>query len=230
MIAHKSPDGRTESVKEHILKTKMLCEIKGKRCGMSQIMSLCATLHDIGKEKIAFEQYLESDEITRHRLKGSVAHASTGAKYLYDNCHAMNGNEEILKELMSYCIAAHHGLFDCVNKEQEDKFSEKITTVENYDEACENAKNDFLNEYNLENQFQMAYQEFQKILFNISKVLNSREESLFYISCLQRLMLSILIDSDWEATSSFMDNEELKPEKPEERYIIFEQAIVNFDN
>ena len=51
MIAHISDDGlnREESVAEHTQKTVFLCSEKGKKCGISQIMSLCGIMHDIGK-------------------------------------------------------------------------------------------------------------------------------------------------------------------------------------
>ena len=51
MTAHISEDGlqREETVAEHTENTRFLCDKKGKRCGMSQIMSLCGIYHDTGK-------------------------------------------------------------------------------------------------------------------------------------------------------------------------------------
>ena len=51
MAAHISNDGlsREESIAEHTEKTRFLCDEKGKRCGLSHLMSLCGILYDLGK-------------------------------------------------------------------------------------------------------------------------------------------------------------------------------------
>ena len=230
MIAHISSDGKEETVAEHTEKTKQLCEIKGKQCGIAEIMSLCAKLHDIGKEKQIFTDYLHMDEIERKKLKGSIAHASTGAKYIYDKLHSKNNiNKKILVELISYCIAAHHGLFDCVDESRNDKFNEKISNVKDYTEACENAEREVLSNYNIEDSFDRAYEEFEVILNKIMNILKDNNEFFFYLSALERLMLSVLIDSDWEATSNFVNGKTIKDEKIDSKNVIFEHAYQNFN-
>lgn len=223
LIAHISDDGfhREESVAEHTEKTVFLCDKKGKRCGTGQIMSLCALLHDMGKNKQVFADYLQADENIRRKLKGTIAHASTGAKYIYDKYPDESGERKYMIEMISYTIAAHHGLFDCVDIEHHDLFSKKLSQVDDYVEAYGNAKRDYLDEYKLEIIFEKASEEFHlawnkiKEIWNrlkpllVSKFHGEAKEMLidckfFLLSCLQRLMLSILIDSDWEATSDFM--------------------------
>lgn len=226
MTAHISDDGlkREESVAEHTKKTAFLCDEKGKRCGLSQVMLLCGILHDIGKNKQAFHDYIYADENTRQKMRGTVAHASTGAKYLYDMYHSDNStNVKILTEMISYAVAAHHGIFDCVDIDHTDLFSKKVSDAADYEEACSNAKKDYLGEIEIDQIFAGALEEFDRV-YNKIKGLYARLKSLllsknaqltretqmdsrlFLFSCLQRLILSILIDSDWEATSDFMDN------------------------
>ena len=226
MTAHISEDGlnREESVAEHTKKTVFLCAEKGKRCGLPQVMSLCGMLHDMGKNKQKFNDYIHSDEKTKQKLRGTVAHASTGAKYLYDMYHTDDSNNvKILTEMISYAVAAHHGVFDCVDVDHTDLFSKKVSEIVDYDEACSNARKDYLDEMELDQVFASAIEEFDstqdkiKGLYTRLKTLllsknnqNAKETlfncRLFLFSCLQRLILSILIDSDWEATSDFMDN------------------------
>ena len=129
---------------------------------------------------------------------------------------------KILTELISYAVAAHHGLFDCVDLDHGDLFSKKVDRVEDYDEACGNAENDYLAEMELGQRFADALEEFHGIQEKIRKlytrlkpliesknIQNAKEAAFqcrqFLFSCLQRLILSILIDSDWEATSDFME-------------------------
>lgn len=231
MIAHIAADKREETIAEHTEKTRQLCALKGKRCGISEIMSFCAIFHDLGKAKKSFSDYLHSDEQTRQRLRGSIAHASTGAKYVYDKYHNTKViNQKVFTELAAYCIAAHHGLFDCVDEERCDKFSEKINHVEDYTEACENGAKEVLESYMVDEIYDNAYHEFVEVLKKITPLVHETNEMYFYLSCLQRLMLSILIDSDWEATSEFMSTGELLEKETGNTEEIFRQAIGNLDD
>ena len=248
MVAHISNDGlnREESVAEHTEKARFLCNEKGKRCGLSHLMSLCGILHDVGKNKQEFDDYLHADERTRQKQRGSIAHASTGAKYIYDMHHEEPGNIKYMVEMISYAIAAHHGLFDCIDIEHADKFSKRLSEVDSYDETCRCARRDYLDGYELDKIFEDSADEFNlvcnkmKSLFNrIRSGWKSRKEPniverllecrFFLLACLQRLILSILIDSDWESTSDFMRHIDTLSKSP--KFIpqeIFEKAGENF--
>ncbi len=253
MIAHISEDGlnRKESVAEHTKKTVFLCGEKGRRCGLARVMSLCAIYHDMGKEKDSFSTYILADEKVRRKLKGTISHASTGAKYIYERYHDslgdVKGSAKIMVEMISYAIAAHHGMFDCVDADHNDLFFAKLNKVDDYDEAYRNAKQDYLSEYDEERIFREAAEEFDlcwnriKELFGRLKPLllsghniNAKEAMedcrLYLLACLQRLILSILIDSDWEATSDFMNNVDVlsKPAAYNTKDI-FRQAGRNFE-
>ena len=39
--------------------------------------------------------------------------------------------------MISYAVAAHHGLFDCVDIEHTDIFSKKLSQVDDYEEATD---------------------------------------------------------------------------------------------
>lgn len=253
MVAHISEDGlnREESVAEHTKKTVFLCNEKGKRCGLSQVMLLCGIYHDTGKNKQKYDNYLHNDKAIRQKLRGTIAHASTGAKYFYDmyydNFIENSKSIKYMIEMISYAIAAHHGLFDCVNIEHIDIFLKKLDKVDDYNEACNNAKQDYLNEYELDKIFKNAANEFNIVwdkmreLFNIlkPKIMSKNDKNVkemlfecrfFLFSCLQRLILSILIDSDWEATSDFMENiNTLSKQSKFDKKEIFKKAKENFE-
>lgn len=261
MVAHISEDGlkREESVSEHTEKTAHLCKEKGKRCKISNIMSFCAVVHDMGKNKKKFNEYILADEKEHKRLRGTITHASTGAKYVYDMYHGSEKKStKILTEIISYAVAAHHGIFDCINLKQEDIFCKKITNVEDYDEAFQTAKGDYLDAYKLDEVFNKALDEFDYIQ---SEIIDSREKvkelfkerykqsgedirviqnkmkkllfeyQMFFYACLQRLILSILIDSDWEATSDFMTGiDTLSKRINADTNHIFKKAEQNYDS
>ena len=253
MIAHISEDGlnRKESVAEHTKKTVFLCGEKGRRCGLARVMSLCAIYHDMGKEKDSFSTYILADEKVRRKLKGTISHASTGAKYIYERYHDsrgdVKGSAKIMVEMISYAIAAHHGMFDCVDADHNDIFFAKLNKVDDYDEAYRNAKQDYLSEYDEERIFREAAEEFDLCWNRINELfgrlkplllsghnINAKEAMencrLYLLACLQRLILSILIDSDWEATSYFMNNVDVlsKPAAYNTKDI-FQQAGRNFE-
>ena len=146
LIAHISDDGynREETVAEHTQKTVFLCKEKGKRCGLAAFMSLCGIFHDMGKNKQKFDTYIHADEKRKKSLRGTIAHASTGARYIYDAYHDSPGNTKVMAEMISYAIAAHHGLFDCVDKKHTDLFFARLHRVDDYEEACKKAKRDYL--------------------------------------------------------------------------------------
>ncbi|MDE6905503.1 MAG: CRISPR-associated helicase Cas3' [Lachnospiraceae bacterium] len=244
--AHIAEDGsgREESVEEHTKKTAYLCREKGKRLRLPQVMSLCGILHDMGKNKQKFEDYISSDEREKRRLRGSIPHASTGAKYIYDMCHDKGGNVQILTEMISYAVAAHHGMFDCVDAEQRDVFLKKVSQVEDYEEAQKNALKGYLFQYETEKIFEEALQEFALVWDRLNGVLkklkpeflkreNPREAfsdcSFFLFSCLQRLLLSVLIDADWEATADFMsDVDTLEKQVYVDAGEVFREALCNY--
>ncbi len=167
MTAHISDDGqnREESVAEHTKKTVFLCRKKGERVGISQVMSLCALLHDMGKNKKKFDDYIHADKEKRQKLRGTVAHASTGAKYICKMQHkAKDQADKIMVEMISYAIAAHHGLFDRVTEDRTDLFFQKTDSVEDYEESCRNAQADYLSEYDLDQIFLESSAEFKIFL------------------------------------------------------------------
>lgn len=252
MIAHVSEDGlgREETVSEHTAKTEYLCQKKGSRCGIASIMSLCAVVHDMGKNKKTFDDYIHADTNSQKKLRGSIAHASTGAKYIYDKYHTSTNRKKILAELIAYAVAAHHGIFDCVKIDETDEFMRKLTDPQDYEEACRNADEDYLKEYAIDQLFTDALSEFDKIysqMGSLGKKLQAGQNSdntsrlagwdrkqvyqyiSFMLSALQRLMLSVLIDADWEATSDFMADIDSRTKQPVfDRKEIFVKAGENF--
>lgn len=252
MTAHISDDGlnREESVAEHTEKTVFLCGQKGKRCGIFHLMSLCGLFHDMGKNKQKFDYYIHADDRMRQQLRGTVAHASTGAKYIYDKYHGQSDHAKYMKymvEIISYAIAAHHGLFDCVDITHADLFSRKLDKVEDYDEAYHTAEREYLDKYEWNKFFEKASGEF-RLIWNqmgesfdrLKPLMKARYEQKtvgmlvdykrFMLGAMQRLVLSILIDSDWEATSDFMGQiDTMSKEVTFHREEVFEKAKENFE-
>lgn len=92
-IAHRSDDGRTQSIKEHL-------EGTAKRSGDNAVMwlkpyaVLAGLIHDIGKYTKDFQRRIRNEKIR-------VEHAFYGAELIDDR-------DESYITMLQYCIAGHH--------------------------------------------------------------------------------------------------------------------------
>lgn len=213
MLAHISEDQlREQTVAEHTQGVYELCGNKGRKLQIANIAQLCAIFHDIGKEKKVFDDYIKADIDVQRSLKGKIEHSSSGAKYVFEKYHTGDKLDVLLSEIISYAVAAHHGVFDCVNKQGSINFTHRIEQVQNFEEVCHNSEEEILSKYDIDKIYDKAkkelYDVFQKIISLIKKEQSGKTEIKrelnFYLACFQRLVLSILIDSDWEDTAKFM--------------------------
>lgn len=211
MIAHVSDEGlqREQTVEEHTYGVYRLSEYKANGMGFSNIAKLCAIYHDIGKEKQQFQNYIKANDDCKKKLKGKIEHSSSGAKYIYELYHAEHAEIEmkVLAELASYAVAAHHGVFDNINSEGKTYWKERLNKAQDYQEVCRNAEKDILKHYDrnqIENKAKKEMEIFLKKFVELSQ--DNRKEFRFYLACFQRMILSVLIDSDWEDTAYFMMN------------------------
>ena len=94
--AHKTEDGKIQSVKEHLEGTARLAE-EFSAGRLTKLAETAALLHDIGKYSGAFQQHINGSP-TR------VEHSVCGAK----ECKALFPKNSLSAPLLEYCIAGHH--------------------------------------------------------------------------------------------------------------------------
>ena len=209
MIAHivkNEKEERVQTIIQHTYGVVLIGSEEGKKIGISNIVKLAALFHDMGKEKEEFEEYLylQMNEMNK-QSRGSVNHSSAGARNIFLKYHCEKASKKILTEIITYAISAHHGLFDIVEESGFHKFSERLKEPDFYKECCENFNKDILCDYDVDQLFEDAYKEFLIIKEKIDAL--DKANSKFYYGCLQRLVLSILIDSDWSDTAAFVSDE-----------------------
>lgn len=234
MLAHISDDGltRQQTVLEHTKGVADLCEAKASSLGIGNIVKMCAVYHDIGKEKKRFQDYICADQKEQRRLRGKIEHSSSGARYIYEKYgNSKGGIDRVLTDLVSYAIASHHGIFDNITEEGNSYWLERLQRAQDFDEVCQNAQKDILACYDVDQIWNIAREEMQCVIKKLREISQSNgKEFYFYLSCMQRLILSVLIDSDWEDTAGFMMNVDTSQKKgitltTDE---IFEEAAVSF--
>lgn len=120
-LAHIAEDGRRQSVQQHCRNAAKYASDAVACVGLSQTAYLAALLHDAGKFKSEFSDYLLDAVAGRKPTKrGSVNHTFAGVRFVLERWHGAGTLDypEITAELLAFAIGAHHGQFDCVNEKQ----------------------------------------------------------------------------------------------------------------
>lgn len=225
IIAHKNPlTGKVQTLDEHLLRTAELSKSYGEKIGLSNTSFLLGLLHDLGKADDVFQHYILYD------TKEHVNHSSAGGRYLMEHLKSIKNSCDVnletvrlLMEIGSYVVFAHHGFFDCIEKEEVVMTRRKNYADQgeyDYAKVCDfvqafNVKLTSLGYRHIEDYVQYSLEEFeilrQKIhrmsLKGSSEQGMQREAKYFYYHLVVRLLLSILKEADIYDTTHWEDSQ-----------------------
>lgn len=231
MIAHINENG-TQTVFEHLMETAELAGRAGARYGLEQLMYLSGLLHDLGKETEAFDSYIRKAFIDPKSVyRGQVNHSSAGGKFIFDKYKSSKMSQKFTAQLIATAIFSHHGLIDCMDSAGYDSFFKRIYPKQEifYHEALQNSAPIF-SQVDVDGIFHRAEEEISKALLTISGIVGNmqgkKSEGNFLVGCLERLILSMLIDADRTNTADFMYHKE--PQKSieiEKLWIKFQKRL-----
>ena len=206
--AHIAIDGRIQSVRAHNENVAKYASGILQRIALEQTGYLIGILHDIGKNKQEFADYLQKAVLEKESVKrGSVNHTFAGVRWVLEQWH--NGDEidlpEFAAELIACAIGAHHGQFDCVGEADEHGLAYRMKKQNiGYEETVRNAT---LDQNRLASLFKQATEEIETVFQKIVRLSGENDdERCFYFGLLERLLLSALIDADRRDTAEFMQN------------------------
>ena len=216
-LAHLSSDGRQQLLPEHLKNVAKLAKNEGEKIELGELMFLAGMFHDFGKYSDEFQSYIRHEEGVSG-ARGSVNHSSAGARWIITKL-GKKGKPSLWTEMIGYAISAHHGLYDVVSDEGENKFEKRLTEPECYEEICQKFEQELLDAFDLKSVYFSAKSEWKKIENGIDQLGKSTvkqnehaammaETQQFYLGCVQRLVLSMLIDADWTDTSLFEQGKE----------------------
>ena len=226
--------GRKQFLEEHL---KNVAEFAEKICPLPElkvISYLCGILHDIGKagaeNQDDFQAILKYGEGAH---KHNLDHSTAGGYIVYDM--AITGR---IAELVSIVVYSHHGIQDCIElntgRTLEERRREKRI---DYDLIRQRFLQLF-DEKILEEKFKIADRDFVYINNKIGAFLKENQlhnrhygDGHFFMGMYVRLLLSVLIDSDWIDTSCFSQGKPL-PERisVNDTQKIWKDSIYYFEN
>ena len=124
----------------------------------------------------------------------------------------LSGFSDIVLEILAYAVGAHHGLFDCVDDNNNNGFTKRIQK-EGIDYL--NAAQEFLkiccSKQDIEDLLKQSEKECLPVFNEIEKLADNADAKIqntqitFYIGFLARLILSAIIEADRSDTSQFMN-------------------------
>ena len=202
-----------QTVTEHCYNTARYAKVCLAGIGLGDAGYLAGLVHDLGKMKREFSDYLLHGCGTR----GSVNHTFAGCRMVLEQFHGeyAGTTADLTAELIACAIAGHHGLFDCVDEGGHSGFLHRMEKQDiGYAESKRNFLEQCASEEALAEQFQKADAELLPIYEKIALLSgDDGSEYYFYLGLLARLLLSAVIEGDRRDTAEFM-NAVKYPENP----------------
>ena len=203
-----------QTVEEHCHGVAEIAAELLRDIGLEKTAYLAGIIHDLGKFSENFKNYIEKAADGEKVQRGSVNHTFAGVRFLLEkhSDEQLSGFSDIVLEIIAYAVGAHHGLFDCVDDNNNNGFTKRIQK-EGIDYL--NAAQEFLkiccSKQDIEDLLKQSEKEFLPVFNEIEKLADNADAKIqntqitFYIGFLARLILSAIIEADRSDTSQFMN-------------------------
>lgn len=203
-----------QTVEEHCRGVAEIAAELLRDIGLEKTVYLAGMVHDLGKFSENFKNYIEKAADGEKVQRGSVNHTFAGVRFLLEkhSDEQLSGFSDIVLEILAYAVGAHHGLFDCVDDNNNNGFTKRIQK-EGIDYL--NAAQEFLkiccSKQDIEDLLKQSEKEILPIFNKIEKLADNADAKIqntqitFYIGFLARLILSAIIEADRSDTSQFMN-------------------------
>lgn len=203
-----------QTVEEHCHGVAEIAAELLRDIGLEKTAYLAGMVHDLGKFSENFKNYIEKAADGEKVQRGSVNHTFAGVRFLLEkhSDEQLSGFSDIVLEILAYAVGAHHGLFDCVDDNNNNGFTKRIQK-EGIDYL--NAAQEFLkiccSKQDIEDLLKQSEKECLPVFNEIGKLADNVDAKIqntqitFYIGFLARLILSAIIEADRSDTSQFMN-------------------------
>ena len=199
--AHIRGGSEIQSATEHSRNTAKYASQCLGVAGFAHTGQLLGLLHDCGKFKAEFANYIKDP----HGVRGSVNHTFAGCRLLLEKYHGgTDALRQLTAEMAAVAVGSHHGLFDCVDEHAHSGFLHRMQKQDiGYEECVRNFYAQCMSEKALDALFDRSVKEIADIYPVLADGVDTVECS-FRIGLLTRLLLSGLIEGDRRDTARFM--------------------------
>lgn len=201
---------KEQSLREHCLRTAEYAAASIGKTKLFHVVYLAGLIHDMGKAKAEFIDYLEAAYRGEDVKRGTVNHTFAGVIWLLEKYHKDSSSkwEKLTCEIIGYAIGAHHGMFDCADLDGKNGFLYRLQTDKKklgYVETVQNFFTQVAEEAFIEGEFQKAVLEVEEFFEEAKNTYGTNPNKVFFqIGMLVRLTLSAVIYGDRRDTSEFM--------------------------
>ncbi|MGN1350788.1 MAG: CRISPR-associated helicase Cas3' [Anaerovoracaceae bacterium] len=212
-VAHINEKKEEQSVSEHCRNTAVYAAACLEEAGLENTGYLAGLIHDMGKAKAEFNDYIHASAAGENPVRGSVNHTFAGCRYMLEQFHSERENSPYIKltaELIAYAAGAHHGLFDVIDENYQSGFRHRIEKEKTgYEESVKNYLAHVSGPEEIRDLFDRAVREIIPIAERLIEISgnqaesNNRYERDFYFGMLARLVLSAVIEGDRRDTAEF---------------------------
>lgn len=204
----KNGDVVLQTGKEHTLGSAVVARSALEPIGLGKTAYAADFLHDMGKFKDEYQDYLWKSVRGEETVRGSVIHSFAGTRYILENYHKEDLDEmSVVAEVLAYAVGAHHGLFD-IGGEKKNGFDKRMQ-AENifYEESRDRFFDECADRKQIDRTINDAVREAWPVISRsiVNGIASSYDEACFYMGLFTRLILSALIEGDHTDTECFME-------------------------
>lgn len=127
-----------QTLRAHCREVAQLAQATLAPVGLGSLGYLAGLLHDFGKARPCFQEYLhESDPEVQRRKRGKINHSAAGAQFLATQYDSAKASNRLTLELLALAITGHHGfLSDCLKPDGTDALYQRVMPPDVEVEIC----------------------------------------------------------------------------------------------